>query len=214
MGVFKESIKSALRRYDYELCRLYEDEKRDVPQYRSFTYREVQCYRAMSWMGQLSVEEARFLGALVRESDAARPIIEIGTLFGFSTMAIILFKAKEQPLITVDNYSWNPLGLSSDAHFKITRDRLAEGIAHYNVTVVRQSKDEFYRTYNGAPPSVFFCDADHTYEATKADLLWARSIGASVICGDDYVPGKHPGVMRAVDEMGGPRQLVDGFFLL
>ena len=36
-------------------------------------------------------------------------------------------------------------------------------------------------------------------------------IGASIICGDDYNLPHEDGVRRAVDEMGGPSELVDGF---
>jgi hypothetical protein len=75
-------------------------------------------------------------------------------------------------------------------------------------------KDEFYRTYQGPPPAVFFCDADHSYEATKADMLWARSVGATVICGDDYDHPFQQGTAQAVDELGGPKRLAGGLFVL
>ena len=47
-----------------------------------------------------------------------------------------------------------------------------------------------------------FLDADHGYEATKADIAWAQKVGAAIISGHDY--GDHcPGVGRAVEEAGG-----------
>jgi hypothetical protein len=46
-----------------------------------------------------------------------------------------------------------------------------------------------------------------TDEATKSDLLWAKKIGAKVICGHDYGHGRHAGVARAVDELGGLSRL-------
>jgi hypothetical protein len=46
----------------------------------------------------------------------------------------------------------------------------------------------------------------HTYEETKVDIQWARSVRASIICGHDYSE-RFPGVIRAVDEFGGPSQL-------
>jgi predicted O-methyltransferase YrrM len=49
---------------------------------------------------------------LVQQSDPIRPIIEIGTLFGWSTLLICLFKDPGQKRITVDNHSWNPLGIT------------------------------------------------------------------------------------------------------
>jgi len=125
-----------------------------------------------------------------------------------------LFKSPEQHLLTVDNYSWNPLGIRSEAHFQITRNRLAEAVERQNVQLIRMDKDEFYRSYNGLAPALFFCDADHSYEATKADIEWARSVGATVICGDDYNHPYQDGVTRAIDELGGPRRLTGGLFVL
>ena len=44
----------------------------------------------------------------------------IGTLFGMSTRALFIGKPKVTPLISVDNYSWNPLMLSRAAHRRQT----------------------------------------------------------------------------------------------
>jgi methyltransferase family protein len=200
--LIKNAAHETLRGLGYELCRLE-------------TCKEAQTYKALSGLGQLSVDESRMLGNLVTQSDPSRPIIEIGTLFGFSTLVIALFKERSQQLITVDNYSWNPLGLSPEAHYETTRTRLAELIEHHNVHAIRQDKSEFYRSWHGQPPpALFFCDADHAYEATRDDLRWARSVGATIICGDDYDLPHEDGVRRAVDELGGPRKLVGGLFLL
>lgn len=67
-------------------------------------------------------------------------------------------------------------------------------------------KSEFYRIYNGAAPALVLLDAVHTYEETKVDIQWARSVRASIICGHDYSE-RFPGVIRAVDEFGRPAQL-------
>lgn len=212
--MLKNAVKGALKRRGIEVCRLYPSEREEVPQHESFSFREAQWYRALGNLGQLSLVEARALGDLVRTSDPARPIIEIGTLFGFSTIVMTLSKAPAQRLITVDNFSWNPLGLRPDAHYQLTRNRLKEAIAEHGVEMRRMAKDEFYRTYAGPPPALFFCDADHSYEATKADLEWARSVGATIICGDDYDHPTQRGTAQAVDELGGASQLFGGLFVL
>jgi hypothetical protein len=214
MHMLKNAVKSALKRRGIEIVRLYDAEREEVPQHESFSYREAQWYRALGNLGQLSLVEARALGDLVRGSDPTRPIIEIGTLFGFSTIVMTLAKAPAQRLITVDNYSWNPLGLRPEAHYQLTRNRLKEAIAVHGVEQRRMDKDEFYRTYDGPPPAVFFCDADHSYEATRADIAWAKSVGASIVCGDDYDHPHQRGTAQAVDEFGGPRQLFGGLFVL
>lgn len=212
--MIKNGIKQFLRSRGYELCKLYPSEAVEVPQDQGFSFREAQIYRALSNMGQISIDESRLLSEVVRNSDPTRPIIEIGTLFGHSTTVITFAKAQSQPLLTVDNYSWNPLGLSPNAHFATTSNRLKEAVAKHSVQIINIDKDEFYRTYSGPPPALFFCDADHSYEATKADILWAQSVGASVICGDDYDHAYQLGTKQAVDELGGPKRLVGGLFVM
>lgn len=211
----KKIAKNAVGTIGYELCRLSETEQIFKNEFDlNFDYKDFQLIRGLAVKSQLSIEEARFLAELVRSSDPSRPIIEIGTLFGWSTLVITLFKPKNQPLITVDNYSWNPLGMTSDAHYTATRLRLAEAVKHYNVQQIKMDKDDFYRQYTGEKPALFFCDANHGYEETLADLQWAKQIGADIICGDDYAPIKFPGVIRAVNEVGGAKKIVDELFLI
>jgi predicted O-methyltransferase YrrM len=210
----KKFVKSFLGSLGYEICRLYPSEIAELPVNTELTYREAQAYRALGNMGQLSMEEARLLSDLVRRCDPSRPIIEIGTLFGFSTIVMVLAKRQEQRLITVDNFSWNPLGISGNAHFAITSNRLSEAVAHHHVEIVRSDKAEFYKSYCGPPPALFFCDADHSYEATKTDIEWAQSVGSTIICGDDYDHPRDRGTARAVDKLGGPRELAGGLFVM
>ena len=214
MAFGKELVKRMLADRGMEVCQLYNDEKAKLPPDHGFSFREAQAFLALANQGQLSLLESRFLGQIVRDSDPTRPIIEIGTLFGFSSIVMTLFKHPEQQLITVDNYCWNPLGLSPDAQHATTRNRLKEASADFSVQVLRMDKEAFYRSYQGPAPAVFFCDADHSYEATKADILWARSVGASVICGDDYDHPFQRGTAQAVDELGGPARLAGGLFVM
>ena len=214
MGIVKNFIKRQLAQRGMEICQLYNNEHELLPPQHSYSFREAQAYLALANQGQLSLLESRLLGQLVRDSDPTRPIIEIGTLFGYSSIVMTLFKHPGQPLITVDNYCWNPLGLSPDAQYDTTRNRLKEATADFSVQVLRMDKEAFYRSYQGPAPAVFFCDADHSYEATKADILWARSVGASVICGDDYDHSFQRGTAQAVDELGGPARLAGGLFVM
>ena len=177
-------------------------------------FHDFEIARGISAPGHISVDEARFLGELVRRTDARSPIIEIGTLFGFSTLVLAMNKHVDQPLLTIDNYSWNPFGLSPQAHWFATADVLRESVAAHAVQQINTDKAIFYRTYSGPPPGLFFCDADHSYEATLADLKWARSVGSTIICGHDYHEQGHPGVVRAVKEMGGPSELRGMLFVL
>jgi predicted O-methyltransferase YrrM len=88
--------------------------------------------------GQISLEEARLLGRLLQRVDASRPIVEIGTLFGWSTRVIVMFKPAAMELITVDRYCWNPLGLSSARHFAITAEILDESKQTFNVKQINE----------------------------------------------------------------------------
>ncbi|MBJ7457891.1 MAG: class I SAM-dependent methyltransferase [Thermoleophilaceae bacterium] len=167
---------------------------------------------AVATPAEVSIEEGRFLGELDQRTDPARPIVEIGTLFGHSTTILTLFKDPEQPLIGVDNFSWNPLDLSPEVHEFATRKVLEQATAKYNVTVKNVDKQEFFDSYDGPPPALVFCDADHSTETTLADINWARSVGAEIVCGHDY--GEDPRVSAAVDSLGGPKELVGRVFVV
>jgi predicted O-methyltransferase YrrM len=180
-----------------------------LPGYDQFVW-EVMVERR--W-GEVSTAEARFLGELVRQAPSGRPIIEIGTLFGTSTKVLTLFKENDTPLITVDAFVWNPLGISPEQHYRMTRAFLEEETAQHRVELVRMDKDAFYAQYDGPPPGLVFLDADHRYEPTKADITWAQSVGAAIISGHDY-SADWPGVQRAVEVCGGARTVVGSVFVM
>ena len=206
-------MRTPLRSAGAELLRYYPEERKLIETTADMTLRDALRVQALAPDGQISVIEAGFLGELVRHSDPDRPIVEIGTLFGHSTRVLAANKTPGQRLITVDNCSWNPLGRSPTSHQAATRLALAELVANHDTTLLAMPAVEFYRSYSDAPPALFFCDADHTYEAVRADLAWALRIGATIICGDDYEL-VHAGVTRAVNELGGPAELAGGLFVL
>lgn len=207
-----------LDRCDMELCHWRPDELVKRSRFESagmgeLSYRDFQLIRALLLPGQLDVEEATFLGELVRATSPARPIIEIGTLFAFSTLVIAMQKARDQPLITVDNYSWNPLSLPPSLHRHVTQSVFGGASGQANIEFRDEDKEAFYREYTGGPPALFFCDADHSCEATLRDLTWAREAGAEVICGHDY-NDECPGVKAAVDKLGGSAALTGSLYVL
>jgi len=171
---------------------------------RQLAFRDVR--HALTTPGQISIREAKLLAELVKSLDDPGPIVEIGTLFGWSTRVMILAKPQETELITVDSYGWNPLGLSESEHFDVTSAILAESKLHLNVSQIRQHKADFFRTYSGAKPALIFLDAIHSYEETRKDLEWATQFKNSVICLHDYT-NLWPGVIQAVDELGGPHRI-------
>lgn len=164
-------------------------------------------------VGQIHLDEAKALGSFVACLSGNGPIVEIGTLFGSSTKTLALFKKKDQPLITVDSFVWNPLRLTSQRHYECTKAILQPLMDEYSVQLVRMPKSEFYRTYDGPSPELVFLDADHSYNETKEDITWAKRVNAKMICVHDYQP-QFPGVVKAVDELGGPKSLVHSLAVL
>ncbi|MGV3723055.1 MAG: class I SAM-dependent methyltransferase [Actinomycetota bacterium] len=163
--------------------------------------------------GQISLGETRFLGSLITVADKSRPIVEIGTLFGWSTRAMTLYKDPSTQLITVDNYCWNPLALSRESHLQITTHTLKDAIASYRVKQVIGEKSTFYRDYAGPDPALIFLEADHSYEGTRQDLEWATQFPTAIVCLHDY-RSAWPGVMQAVDEFGGVEHLHESLCVL
>jgi hypothetical protein len=165
-------------------------------------------------LGTVELEGLAFLSRLVEQSrQYPGPIVEIGTLFGATATHMALFKAREQKIVTVDTYSWNPWGLSNQTHFELTGRILYFLVQTGQLEQIKQDKNAFYAAYRGPAPSLVFLDAVHTYEETKKDIEWARSVGAKLIAGHDY-SDKFPGVQQIVDEHGGPKQLGGTVFLL
>lgn len=121
-------------------------------------------------------------------------------------------KKEQQKLITVDRFSWNPIGLTDQQHRQLTCAILAEAVSTANVVIEKMDKSEFYTIYRGSP-SLVFLDANHSYESTKEDIDWALSVKAGIICGHDY-KNSIPGVVKAVEESGGIDRLVGSLWIL
>jgi hypothetical protein len=155
-----------------------------------------------------------FILRLARESrQHGGPIVEIGTLAGITTTKLALAKAPDQKIITVDNYCWNPWGLTPDVHEALTSQMLDYLVQTGHVERIRMDKNEFYQLYDGPPPAMVFLDAWHDYEETKKDIEWAKRAGARIISGHDYCD-EFPGVKQVVGEFGGPRELAGTAWVL
>jgi hypothetical protein len=153
--------------------------------------------------GSLSPASRDELARLVaKAADFRGPIIEIGTLFGFTTQLLADVKAPDQELITVDNYSWNPFSLPPEQHRAFTRGALHYCIENASLTLFEGTSSEFFETYAGAPPALVFLDGSHSQEAVAEEIGHAQRLGASIICGDDYSES-FPGLCEAVDEAFG-----------
>lgn len=151
--------------------------------------------------------EWQLLQKLVEESvQYPGPIVEIGVLAGRTTQRLAVHKAAHQKILAVDNFCWNPWGLSPDEQWTLVTHALNYLVTTNHVEIRRIDKNEFFDVYDGPAPSLVFLDAVHDYEETKKDILWAQRAGAKIISGHDYGPN-FPGVVQIVDEMGGPYEL-------
>jgi hypothetical protein len=182
-----------------------------ISKYRSHVIENI--FTEVSY-GEITLVESIFLSELIQGLTVPGPIVEIGTLFGRSTLVIAANKDSKRELITIDNYSWNPLGLKPEVHSRITHSILAEAIDNLNLKRLCLDKNSFYSLYRGSSPALVFLDAIHTYEETKADIQWAKSVNAHLICGHDYNEQVHPEVVKAVNEFGGPRKLVESIWVI
>lgn len=154
----------------------------------------------LAWKGSLNEAELELLKRAVEQTaHLPGPIVEIGTLFGFTTALLASWVTDDRKIITVDNFSWNPWGLVPEAHQAMTRRVLAPFLRTGRVEIAVQGSAEFFAAYAGPPPSLVFIDGDHSYEAVHRDIAGAQRIGAAVIGGHDYAP-TIPGVVRAVEE--------------
>ncbi len=159
----------------------------------------------------ISPDELQLLLRLVKEASLhPGPIVEIGTLFGITASHMALVKRPDQKIITVDNYSWNPWGLTRDRHLLLAKYVLNNLIQTGHVEQINMGKNDFYNSYQGPPPALVFLDADHSYGETKKDIEWAQRIGARTIAGHDY----YAGVKQVVDECGGPRERASALWVL
>lgn len=151
--------------------------------------------------GGLTDEEDAFIANLVqRAAIFDGPIIEFGTLFGVTTRLIAENVRSGQRVVTVDNFSWNPFGLTPALHEAFTRKVLRPELSNSGaVSLCVMDSMVFRSTYHGPVPAMVFFDADHRYEAVRDEIAWAKKSGVPLICGHDYGNIRF-GVTRAVDE--------------
>jgi hypothetical protein len=135
------------------------------------------------------------------------PIVEVGTLFGFTTQQIAACKRDNKELITIDDFSWNPVGMSQSVHREFCKRSLFYLVKMCRTRIFDGTNSDFYDSYNGQRPSMIFIDAGHTYEEVIVDIKWAINSSIPIISGHDY-SDSFPGVRKAVDECFGQEKKV------
>ena len=158
--------------------------------------------RTESFWGSITEADEAGVALAVREAEQYDgPIVELGTMFGHTTLLLASLKKSCRYLVTVDNYSWNPFCLPADVHRTFTKRTLRHAIETANVSIFDGTTREFFAECN-AKPSLALIDASHEYADVLADIDGAIACGAKVIAGHDFCE-EHPGVQRAVFERFG-----------
>ena len=159
--------------------------------------------------GLTADDEARLVYLVRRAAAHDGPIVEFGTLFGITTRLIAATARPGQAVITVDDFSWNPFGLPPAAHERFARGVLRSELTEGRVELRVATSADFRRADSGPVPALVFLDADHSYEAVRDEIAWARARGVPIICGHDYGVARF-GVTRAVDEAFGAGSVTIG----
>lgn len=151
-------------------------------------------------LGGLTDEEDDAIARLTKQAlDYNGPIIEFGTLFGITTKLITSSAAGRQKVFSIDNFSWNPFGLTPVWHETFVRKILRFELESGKLELLVSDSNSFRNSFTGQRPSMVFFDADHTFHAVKEEILWAKSLRVPLICGHDYNNDDF-GVTQAVNE--------------
>lgn len=201
---FKEPVQRTLARRT--LRRKYADQLDSLMETYVF-FRE---HPHESFWGSITTEDEKALRVAVEMASViGGPLVEMGALFGHTTQFIATTKPAGQKLIAVENFTWNPFGLTPSEHRAFMNRSLRYCLDHCNTEIFDGNSAAFFRTYTGPIPSMVFIDAGHSYEDVKSDIMMATSMRIPIICGHDYHP-LHAGVMKAVDEIFGANKTVQG----
>ena len=153
-----------------------------------------------NFYGSISINDEQGIRRAVQlANDYEGPIIEIGVLFGHTTNFIASLANISKKIIAVDNFRWNPFGLSPETHKQFTERTLRYILEHRNTELYSLDSASFFKSYSGPTPSMIFIDAGHSYEDVLADINAAIKLGIPVISGHDF-SNLHEGVKKAVME--------------
>lgn len=161
------------------------------------------------WGSITDEDEAAIRAAVKATATIDGPIIEVGALFGHTTELIATIKPASKRLIAVENFSWNPFGMTENQHRQFTYRSLRYCLQNCDTEIFDGDSETFFAKYNQDPPSLVFIDAGHSYEEVRRDISMACDASTAVVCGHDY-SRFHPGVIRAVDERFGAAVSVRG----
>ena len=154
-------------------------------------------------MGGLTDEETSALVRWTKDS-GVETFVEIGTLFGLTARTVA--EKTSARVVAVDNFCWNPFGLTAAQHEAFTR-RIVAGSG---VEIVNSDAVAFLESLScrvDVARTLVFLDGSHAYEDVKREIEICRAQGLKTIAGHDFGNGRF-GVTRAVREtLGEPDEV-------
>lgn len=172
---------------------------------------------------QFSEHDEKTLEMLVAPVDGR--ILEIGCWTGHSTSILARHaKSKGRKVVVIDNFGGNkgtPLEEYAQQNNvkQIFLDNMKELNLLDSIILFDMDSDEAHEYLDNWSFDLMFLDAGHTYEQVRRDLKnYVHKVkNDGIICGhdyesdiydekhieEDYVDGKHHGVIKAVNEMFG-----------
>lgn len=154
-----------------------------------------------NFYGSISLQDEEGVKRAIQlASEYDGPIVEIGVLFGHTTNFIASTADPSKKIIAVDNFRWNPFGLTPESHKQFTERTLRYIVDHRNTELHSIDSGSFFKNYHGPTPSMIFIDAGHNYDDVLHDITVSIQMGIPVISGHDFSP-QHEGVKKAVIEI-------------
>jgi len=165
----------------------------------------------MTWRnipGETPDQDIEFMLQFVHILSDDAVIVELGALVGRTTVALAeACHGTNRRIYTVDNF--RPDHTKRGGWITPSRADLIANLAAAEVDtlveVIKGDSAETGRDWEGPPVDFLIIDADHSYEAVKADLTaWLPNIGKNGIIGlHDFANSYTPGVERAAREILG-----------
>ena len=153
------------------------------------------------WFTAADCECYRFL---IANSPANASFVEVGAWLGKSTSFLLDNKQKNQTVTCVDTWkgsaneleTFHKLATQTDI-FEIFKENM--GAREY--TTIQLPSVEAAQQFEDGTLDAVFIDAEHTYEAVKADIAaWYPKVKkGGYLAGHDYAPG-FDGLIQAVHE--------------
>jgi len=142
--------------------------------------------------GMMSIEELRWLSNIAKEMDS---IVELGCWFGRSTHALLT--NCRGIVYAIDPWSPSYIGPRAQevrkGFFENTKD-------FKNLVIMEMESAKAVKAFADKSVDMVFVDADHSQKSVIQDnALWLPK-ARKIICGHDYNPEKHSGVVQAVDK--------------